>query len=115
MLLIPRILLHALVILDALEDYLTEAVEVGHVAHLRVEELRHEGPRGGLVVDLWDFVFVMFSIARLMKKTLTNLVQFRDFLEKDWGQKLTCVHLLIPYLAMRPLVIGAEMLTMWLR
>ena len=52
MLLVPRILLHALVILDRLEDHLAEAVEVGDVAHLRVEELRHKGARGALVVDL---------------------------------------------------------------
>lgn len=52
MLLIPRILLHGLVMFQALEDDLTEAVKVRDVAHLAVEELRHEGAGGGLVVDL---------------------------------------------------------------
>lgn len=41
MLLIPRVLLHALVVLETLEDDLTEAVEVRNIGHLRVEELRH--------------------------------------------------------------------------
>ena len=53
MLLVPRILLHALIVFDALEDDLAEAIEVGHVAHLRVEKLRHQGARGFLVVDLY--------------------------------------------------------------
>ena len=57
MLLVPRILLHALVVLDVLENHLAEAVKVGDVAHLGVEELGHEGARGGLVVDLCFSVF----------------------------------------------------------
>lgn len=47
MLLVPRILLHALVILEALENHLAEAIEVGQVAHLRVEELGHQCACGG--------------------------------------------------------------------
>ena len=41
MLLIERILLDALVILETLENNLTEAVEVRDITHLRVEELAH--------------------------------------------------------------------------
>ena len=52
MLLIPWILLHALVVLYALEKNLAEAIEVGNVAHLRVEELGHQRARGALVVNL---------------------------------------------------------------
>ena len=52
MLLVPRILLHALVVVYALENNLTEAVKVGDVAHLRVEELGHQGAGGALVVNL---------------------------------------------------------------
>ena len=53
MLLVPRILLHALIVFDALEDDLAEAIEVGDVAHLRIEKLRHHGTRGFLIVDLY--------------------------------------------------------------
>ena len=53
MLLIPRVLLHALIVFDTLEHYLTETVKVGHIAHLRVEELRHQGTGSTLVVDLF--------------------------------------------------------------
>ena len=53
MLLVPWILLHALVVLHALEKNLAEAIEVGDVAHLRVEQLGHQGARGALVVNLF--------------------------------------------------------------
>ena len=53
MLLVPRILLHALIVFDALKDDLAEAIEVGDVAHLWIEKLRHQGARGFLVVDLY--------------------------------------------------------------
>lgn len=38
-LLIPRILLHPLVVFKTLENHLTETVKVGNIAHLRVIEL----------------------------------------------------------------------------
>jgi hypothetical protein len=52
MLFIPRIFLHALVIFQALEDYLTEAVKVCCVGHLRIEKLRHERACGDWIVNL---------------------------------------------------------------
>ena len=52
MLLIPRILLHTLVVVHALEHDLTEAVEVRDIHHLWVDELRHHGAGGRLVVNL---------------------------------------------------------------
>ena len=52
MLLVPRIQLHPLIILDAPEHHLAEAVEVRHVGELRVVELRHERSRRTRVVDL---------------------------------------------------------------
>lgn len=52
MLLIKRILLNTLVVLETLEDNLAEAVEVRDITHLWIEELAHQSPRGGLVVDL---------------------------------------------------------------
>ena len=52
MLLVPWILLHALVVFDALENHLAKAVKVGDVAHLRVEELCHQGTRSFLVMNL---------------------------------------------------------------
>lgn len=55
MLLIKRILLNPLIVLETLENNLTEAVEVCDVAHLRVEELAHQCSCGGLVVDLMRF------------------------------------------------------------
>lgn len=38
MLLIPRIVLHALIVVDALKDHLTEAVKIGNSRHLRVKQ-----------------------------------------------------------------------------
>lgn len=55
MLLVPRILLHLLVVVYALENDLAEAVKVGEVAHLRVEEFGHQGAGGALVVNLCIF------------------------------------------------------------
>lgn len=52
MLLIPRILLHPLIILHTTKDDLAETVEVGDVGHLGVVELAHERAGGGCVVDL---------------------------------------------------------------
>ena len=53
MLLIPRILLHTLVILNILKNNLAEAIEVRNIAHLRVEELGHQRARRALVMDLF--------------------------------------------------------------
>lgn len=50
--LVERILLDALVILEAFEHNLAEAIEVRDITHLRVEELAHQCSRGFLVVDL---------------------------------------------------------------
>ena len=52
MLLIKRILLNPLIVLETLKDDLAEAVEIGDVTHLGVEELAHQCSCGGLVVDL---------------------------------------------------------------
>lgn len=51
-LLIPGILLHGLVVLEALEDDLAEAIIVCDIAHLRVEELRHQGSCRSLIMNL---------------------------------------------------------------
>ena len=50
-LLVVRIGLHRFVVLQALEYDLAEAVVVGHIRHLSVEELGHEGPGLEGVVD----------------------------------------------------------------
>ena len=42
MLLVPRILFHALIVLNALEDDLAKAVKVCDIGHLWVEELAHQ-------------------------------------------------------------------------
>ena len=63
MLLVPWILLHALVVLYALENNLTEAIEVGDVAHLRVEQLGHQGARGALVVNLFAIIIIPLDLA----------------------------------------------------
>lgn len=99
MFLVPWILLHALVVLDAPENDLAEAVKVGHVAHLRVEELCHEGARGFLVVDL---------DVEKGGGSAKEAVSRRDLVVVG---RLTWVHLLTPYLTMSPLVIGADTLT----
>lgn len=52
MLLVPWILFHPLVVLEAFEDDLTEAVKVGYVRHLGVKELRHERSGSGWIVYL---------------------------------------------------------------
>jgi hypothetical protein len=52
MLLVPRILLHTLVVFNTLEDDLAKAVEIRHIGHLRVEKMWHQSTSGGLVVDL---------------------------------------------------------------
>ena len=52
MLLVPRILLHLLVIIRAFEHNLAEAVKVCQVGHLVVKEPAHEGARLDCVVDL---------------------------------------------------------------
>lgn len=52
MLLVPWICFHALVIIDIPEKHLAEAVKIGQVAHLRIEELRHQRTSGTLVVNL---------------------------------------------------------------
>ena len=41
-LLVPRILLHLLVVFDTLEHYLAETVEVGNVRHLAIVDRRHQ-------------------------------------------------------------------------
>ncbi len=41
MFLVPGVLFHSLVVFEAFEHYLAEAVKVGHVGHLRVVELGH--------------------------------------------------------------------------
>jgi len=51
-LLVPGILLYPLVVLQAPEDGLAEAVVVGDVGELRVEQLGHARACGGGVVDL---------------------------------------------------------------
>lgn len=52
MFLVPRVLFHAFIIVDAAEDNLTEAVEIRDLGHLWVEQLRHLSARGALVVNL---------------------------------------------------------------
>lgn len=49
---IPRIILHPLIVIHVLEHDLAEAVEVGQVGHLSVEEPAHERASLGGVVDL---------------------------------------------------------------
>ena len=100
MLLVPWILLHALVVFHILEDDLAETVNVGKIAHLWIEKLCHQGARSFLVVDL------------LVGEVSRGINALRDDVAAQW---LTCVHRLIPYLTISPLVIGAETLTMWLR
>lgn len=51
-LLIPRILLQFLILFQAAEDGLAEAVVVRHIRHLRIEQLCHESPGLRRVVDL---------------------------------------------------------------
>lgn len=51
-LLVPRVLLDSLVVLDAFEDDLTEAVKVHEIVHLVIVELVHQGPGLGCVVNL---------------------------------------------------------------
>lgn len=50
--LIPRILLHTLVILNRLENNLTEAIVVGNITHLWIEKMRHEFACACLIVNL---------------------------------------------------------------
>jgi len=52
MFLVPRILLHLLVILNRLENNLAEAIEVGDITHLWIEQVRHEVACTGLIVYL---------------------------------------------------------------
>ena len=52
MLLVPRVLFHPLVIINTLEHDLAEAVEVGQIGHLMVEESAHQAATTGRVVDL---------------------------------------------------------------
>lgn len=99
MLLVERILLDALVVLQALEHNLAEAVKVRDITHLRVKELAHQSSRGFLVVDL-------------MRLVVSSCCRRLDDGSRD---RCTCVQRLIPYLTIRSFVIGAEMLTMWLR
>lgn len=51
-LLVPRILLHALVVLNIVKDDLAEAVEIGESAHLRIKQLGHQRSGSILIVDL---------------------------------------------------------------
>ena len=50
--LVPRILFHTFVILNRLEDDLTETIEVGDIHHLGVKEMRHKVSCTGLIVYL---------------------------------------------------------------
>lgn len=52
MLLVPWIGFHALVIVNIPKNHLAEAVEIGQVTHLRIEELRHQRTSGALIVNL---------------------------------------------------------------
>ena len=56
MFLVPRILLHPLIVLQTPKDALTEAVKVRHVCKLRVVELGHELPASRGVVYLDSFL-----------------------------------------------------------
>jgi hypothetical protein len=52
MLLVPRVLFHALIIFDTLKNHLTKAVKVRDVGHLRVEQLGHQRTSSTLIVNL---------------------------------------------------------------
>ena len=97
MLLIPRILLHTLVVLNILETHLAETIEVGNVAHLRIEELGHQSAGGALVVNLLQ---------------LTRLACNSSLTPNNMDIEFTCVHLLITYFTINPLVMGADTFTM---
>ena len=100
MLLVPRILLHSLVVFYTLEYHLAKAVKAGDVTHLRVEELCHQGARGRLIMNL------------IFRGSVKKTIYRRQLIEVE---RLTWVHLLTPYLTMSPLVRGAETSTIWLR
>lgn len=53
MLFIPRVLLHSLIIVHAVEHDLAEAVKVCELRHLVVKKPCHKAARLGSVVDLW--------------------------------------------------------------
>lgn len=97
--LVERVLLDALVVLEAFEHNLAEAIEVRDITHLRIEELAHQCSRGFLVVDLMRLVVSYCGGP--------SIGGVRDL--------CTCVQRLMPYLTIRSLVIGAETLTMWFR
>jgi hypothetical protein len=50
--LVPRILLHSLVVLNRFKDNLAEAIEVGDVTHLWIKQVRHEVACTSLIVYL---------------------------------------------------------------
>ena len=84
-LLVPRILFHPFIVVQAPENSLTEAVEVRHVGKLRVVELGHKRSRGGGVVNLGGFrqqvVAFVLSLVKIQQWMLEEqpqvLVQLR--------------------------------------
>ena len=105
---IPGVLLHSFVVLETFEHDLAEAVKVGHIGHLRVEQLSHEGACCRCIVNLSIVTPTRLAIGELLLGPGGEPVCKKI----DKQKLLTMVHRFTPYLAMRPLVIGADIWVM---